>query len=76
MWDAILKLFQDATINRMLILRVKLRNIGMNNDENVVSYLTRVRLVKDELAVIGDQFVNFPLLAKFDSSLSNPISNI
>lgn len=43
MWDAILKMFQDATTNRKLILKEKLRNIKMNKGESVVSYLTNLK---------------------------------
>lgn len=55
MWDAILNLYQNATTNRMVILREKLKNIGMNKGEDVISYLIRLRLVKDELAIVGDK---------------------
>ncbi|KAH9321246.1 hypothetical protein KI387_015885, partial [Taxus chinensis] len=55
MWDAILNLYQNATTNRKLILREKLKNTQMNKGEDVTSYLTRLRLVKDELAAVGDK---------------------
>ena len=54
MWDDILSLYQNATTNRKMILREKLKNTRMNQGEDVTSYLTRLRLVKDELAAIGD----------------------
>jgi hypothetical protein len=53
-WDAILNLYQNATTNRKMILREKLKNTRMNQGEDVTSYLTRPKLVKDELAVVGD----------------------
>ena len=53
-WDAILSLYQNATTNRKMILREKLKNTQMNHGEDVTSYLTKLRLVKDELAAIGD----------------------
>ncbi|KAH9322750.1 hypothetical protein KI387_017389 [Taxus chinensis] len=55
MWDAIMNLYQNATTNRKLILKEKLRNTRMNKGEDVTSYLTRLRLVKDELAAVGDK---------------------
>ncbi|KAH9326462.1 hypothetical protein KI387_006640, partial [Taxus chinensis] len=55
MWDAIMNLYQNATTNRKLILREKLRNTRMNKGEDVTSYLTRLRLVKDELTAVGDK---------------------
>ena len=54
MWDVILNLYQNATTNRKMILREKLKNTRMNQGENVTSYLTRLRLVKDELEAIQD----------------------
>lgn len=55
MWDAILNLYQNVTTNRKLILREKLRNNPMNKGEDATSYLTGLRLVKDELVVVGDK---------------------
>ena len=54
MWDVILNLYQNATTNRKMILREKLKNTRMNQGENVTSYLTKLRLVKDKLAALGD----------------------
>lgn len=55
MWDAILNLYQNATTNWKLILREKMRNARMNKGEDVTSYLTRLKLIKDELVAIGDK---------------------
>ena len=54
MWDAILNMYQNATTNKKMILKDKLNNTQMNQGEDVTSYLTRLRLVKDELVVVGD----------------------
>lgn len=53
MCDVILNLYQNATTNQKLILREKLRNTQMNKGEDVTSYLTRLRLVKDELEMMS-----------------------
>ena len=37
-----------------MILREKLKNTQMNHKEDIISYLTRLRLVKDKLIAIGD----------------------
>ena len=58
MWDAILNLYQNATTNRKMILKEKLKNTQMNQGEDVTSYLTKLRIVKDELATIGDNLVD------------------
>jgi len=52
MWDAILNLYHNATMNRKLILREKLRSTPMNKGEDIVSYFTGFTLVKDELATL------------------------
>ena len=44
----------NATTNRKMILKEKSKNTQMNQGEDVTSYLTRLRLVKYELATIGD----------------------
>ena len=54
MWDDITNLYQNATTNKKLILKEKLKNTLMNKGEDVTSYFTRIRHVNDELAVIGD----------------------
>lgn len=53
-WDAIMNMYQNATTNRKMILREKFKNTWMNWGEDVTSYLTRLRLVKDKLVDIGD----------------------
>jgi hypothetical protein len=52
MWDVILNLYHNVTTNQKLILRENLRNTRMIKGEDVTSYLTRLRLVKDELATV------------------------
>ena len=62
MCDTILNLYQNATTNRNMILREKLKNTWMNQGEDVTSYLTKIRLVKDELEAIGDSLSNDELV--------------
>lgn len=52
MWHAIVKLYQDPSKNKKLILKEKLRTIKQEKGENMTSYLTRVWSIKDELATI------------------------
>jgi hypothetical protein len=54
MWEAIIKLYQNSNLNRKMVLKEKLRNTKMGKGESVSSYLTKLRQVKDELAVVGD----------------------
>lgn len=39
MWHTVTNMYQNATTNRRLILREKLRNTKMNKGESIVSYL-------------------------------------
>ena len=48
-----MNLYQNATTNRKMILREKLKSTQMNQREDVTSYLTTLRLVKDELIAVG-----------------------
>ena len=54
MWDVILNLYQNAISNKKMILKEKLKNTQMNQGEDVTSYLTRLRIVRNELVVVGD----------------------
>jgi hypothetical protein len=53
MWEAIIKLYQNSNLNKKMALKEKLRNTKMGRRESVSSYLTRLRLVKNQLAVVG-----------------------
>lgn len=55
MWDAICQLYQDFIVNVKLITSEKLRTTKENKVEKVVSYLTRVKHVKEELAGVSEK---------------------
>ena len=54
MWDALTSLFQSSNENRKMVLRERLKSIKMAKAEGVISYLTRISQVRDELAVVGE----------------------
>ena len=54
MWDALTSLFQSSNENRKMVLREKLKSIKMAKVEGVITYLTRVSQVRDELATVGE----------------------
>ena len=54
MWDALTSLFQSSNENRKMVLREKLKNIKIVKGEVVISYLTRVSQVRDELVALGE----------------------
>jgi hypothetical protein len=54
MWDALINLYKNKNENRKMALRDKIHITRMAKGESVASYLTRLRQVKDELAVVGE----------------------
>jgi len=54
MWNTLLNLYEAKNENRKMTLRDKLHFVTMSEGETVVSYLTNVAQVKDELVVGGD----------------------
>ena len=43
------------TVNRNFLLREKVRNTKMKKKKGIVSYLTKIKLVKDKLAAFGEK---------------------
>jgi hypothetical protein len=62
MWVALTNLYQNNSYNRKMVVKEKLRNIDMAKGEGVTSYLTRIRQVKDELAVVGEKIDDVELV--------------
>jgi hypothetical protein len=62
MWESLTKLYQSTNENRKMVLREKLKNIKMTKAENVVTYLTRLTQVRDELGAVGEAIAGNELL--------------
>jgi hypothetical protein len=62
MWESLTKLYQSANENRKMVLREKLKSIKMTKVENVVTYLTRLTQVRDELGAVGEAIVDSDLV--------------
>lgn len=54
MWEALTKLYQIHNHNKKMGLRDKLRSTKMSRTNTKATYLTRITLVCDELATIGE----------------------
>ena len=54
-WDALVKLYQNSSENRRMVLIEKLRKIKMQKGESVTAYLTKIQEVRDELAIVREQ---------------------
>ena len=61
MWDALTSLFQSSNENRKMVLREKLKSIKMAKGEVVISYLTRISQVRDELTAVEEVVPNVEL---------------
>jgi hypothetical protein len=62
MWESLTKLYQSTNENRKMVLREKLKSIKMIKAENVVTYLTRLTQVRDELGVVGEAIADSELV--------------
>jgi hypothetical protein len=62
MWESLMKLYQSTNENRKMVLREKLKSIKMTKAENVVTYLTRLTQVRDELGDMGEAIVDSELV--------------
>jgi hypothetical protein len=54
MFVALTNLFQGNNTNRKMVLRVKLRDTKMTKSNMMISYLTKITQVRDELEVVGE----------------------
>jgi len=54
MWDTLKSLYENKNENRKMALKDKLHGTKMTRGENVASYLTRLRQIKDELSAVGE----------------------
>jgi hypothetical protein len=62
MWESLTKLYESTNENRKMVLREKLKSIKMTKVENVVTYLTMLTQVRDELGVVGEAIVDSELV--------------
>jgi hypothetical protein len=62
MWESLTKLYQSTNENQKMILRKKLKSIKMTKAKNVVTYLTRMIQVRDELGAMGEAIADSELV--------------
>ena len=70
MWASLTKLYMSTNENRKMVLREKLRDIRMTENEKVSSYLMRITKVGDELSVVGEAVTNRELVRTFVNGFS------
>jgi hypothetical protein len=61
-WESLTKLYQSTNENRKMVLREKMKSIKMTKAKNVVTYLTRLTQVRDELGAVGEAIVDSELV--------------
>jgi hypothetical protein len=62
MRESLTKLYQSTNENRKMVFREKLKSIKMTKAENVVTYLTTLTQVRDELGAMGEAIVDNELV--------------
>jgi hypothetical protein len=55
MWKALSDLYQNKNGSKVMALCKQLRGTKMTKGEGVVSYLTKLTQLKDDLAVVGEK---------------------
>ena len=53
-WESLTNVYQSSNENRKMALRDKMKAIRMKGSKSVVTYLSRLTDVRDELATIGE----------------------
>lgn len=54
MWKALANLFERSSDAKKLVLKNKLRNIPMGKDDPIITYLSRLAQVRDELGGVRE----------------------
>jgi hypothetical protein len=70
MWESLTKLYQSTNENWKMVFREKLKSIKMTKAENVVTYLTRLTQVRDELGAVGEAIVESELVRTTTNGIS------
>ena len=52
--EALMKLCQSDDTNRKMVLREKIRNTKMTRSDIMTNYLTKITLVREDLAPVGE----------------------
>ena len=55
MFDSLTKLFEGKNINHNITLTNQLKNVKIQNAENIQSYFTRVSRIKEKLEVVDEE---------------------
>ena len=58
MFDSLNKLFEWKNINHNMTLRNQLKNVKIQNAENIQSYFIRVSQIKEQLEVVEEEVEN------------------
>ena len=67
-----MKLYQSSNENRKMVLCEKLKSIKMVKDEGMVTYLTWITQVRDELAVVGEKVEDGELVRQALNGVAKP----
>ena len=62
MFDALTKLLEGKNINQKMNLRNQLKNMNIQNEKTIQSYLTRVSQIKEQLEVVDEEVENVEIV--------------
>jgi hypothetical protein len=54
-WETLKGLYETINTNRVIFLKRKLLSIKMEENENIIDYLSRIKDLKDKLGNIGEE---------------------
>ena len=57
-WEVLKGLYETTNSNRILFLKTKLLSMKMEANENIVTYVSRIKDLCDQLNAIGDKVSN------------------
>jgi hypothetical protein len=72
MWEALTRMYQSTNENRKMVLREKMKSIWIAKIEGVISYLTRITRVRDELSAVGEAVGEAKLVRTALNGVSKP----
>ena len=60
-WEVLKGLYETTNSNWILFLKTKLLSMKMEANENIVTYVSRIKYLCDQLNAIGDKVSNYDM---------------
>ena len=72
MWEALKRLHKSDNKNRKMVLRDKMRTTKMSKTDIVVTYLTKIMQVHDEISTIGEIVLDHEMVRMVLNGVTEP----